>query len=243
MKGNRIWLLGTVAVIAVVVVIGWLLGISPKLAEADAATSQIADVNAQNAVHEATLAQLKEQYESLDELKADLAEMRKEIPSLQPTDEFVNWISASAQAATVFIKKITIGEPNVYGTASLAEGQAPAPVLEGEEAPVASGPAAPEGVYTIPVQIEVTGSAANIIVFSKLMQTGTRLFVVPTFTFTSEESVGIMSGYLYIIDDPNAPAFTLPTPEPTEEAAEEPTEEPSPEPSDTPTPDPTATNG
>ena len=60
MKGNRLWLLGTVAVIVIVVVLGWFLGISPKLAEGDAAISQIADVNAQNAVQQAALGQLKE---------------------------------------------------------------------------------------------------------------------------------------------------------------------------------------
>ena len=241
MKGNRIWLLGTVAVIAIVVVIGWLLGISPKLAEADAATSQLADVNTQNSVHEATLGQLKQQYEDLDELKAELAEVRKQIPSLQSADGFIDWVGASAQAATVFIKKITIAEPNPYGTTPLAEGQEAPPVPEGDEAPVPSGPTAPEGVFTIPVQIEVTGSAANIIVFSKLVQTGNRLFVVPTFTFTSEESVGILSGYLYVVDDPNTPAFVIPTAEPTAE----PTPEPTPEPTETaePSPTPTATNG
>lgn len=242
MKGNRMWLLGTVAVIAAVVVLGWFLGISPKLAEADAAIAQTADVNAQNAVQQAALGQLKQQYESLDELKADLAEIRKEIPSLQPADEFVNWISASAQSTTVFVKKIIISEPNPYGTAPVIEGQ-PAPVTDGEEV-VPSGGAAPDGVFTIPVSIEVIGSPANIIAFSKLMQLGDRLFVVSNFSYTPDESTGILSGFLYLIDDPNAPAFFIPTPEPTEDkSTEETTDQPTPEPSDTPTPDPTATNG
>jgi len=238
MKGNRLWLLGTVAVIVIVVVLGWFLGISPKLAEGDAAISQIADVNAQNAVQQAALAQLKGQYDNLDDLKKDLAEIRKEIPSMQPADEFIDFVTASATAAGVFLSKITIPEAGLYGVAAAIEGQAP-PTTETDV--VASGPGVPDGVYTIAVSIEVKGSPANIINFSRLVQLGKRLFVSSTFSFVPEDLTGTLNGFLYILDDPTSPAFPVPTATPTADPTETPA--PSDPATPTPTPSPTASNG
>ena len=234
MKGNRLWFLGTVAIIAIVVVLGWFLGISPKLAEGDLAQAQIADVNAQNAVQQAMLAQLKGQYDNLDQLRLDLAEIRKEIPSIQPADDFIDWVNSAATTATVAVTKITIGEAGLYAVPTAIEG---APTTTEDVTP--SGPAAPDGVYTIPVSIEVTGSAANVINFSKLMQLGTRLFVSPSFSFTPEKSAGLLQGFLYLVDDPSGSAFPVPEPSasPTETPAPAPTEEP------TASPTPTATEG
>lgn len=235
MKGNRLWLLGTVAVIAIVVVLGWVVGISPKLAEGSAAIAEQQTVDSQNLMQAATLAELEKKAEDIDDLRANVETLRKFIPATQSAEAFLAFVQRAADAAVVQITNITVAEPTVYGEAPIAEGAVAPPTTDENAAPI-PGATAPDGVLTIAVSIEVSGAAPNVIVFSRIVQVGDRLFVAPKFTFVPDETKGTLSGFLYVIADPAGAvvveedgAATEPTPEPTE----------TPEPS----PTPTATNG
>ena len=50
MTGNRIWMIGTALAIVGIVLLGWFLGVAPKLAEARSANEQRTTVEAQNAL-------------------------------------------------------------------------------------------------------------------------------------------------------------------------------------------------
>jgi hypothetical protein len=236
MKGNRLWVLGAVASIAIIVVVGWLLGISPKLAEADTAAREQQSVDALNATQAAEIATLKEQEENLDDLRDDLEELRAAIPDAVLADDFIDQISAAATTAGVTVTRISFAPPGAWGLAASAEGAPTTTSEPGSESPPV--PTAPEGVYTVGVTIEVLGLSVNVGYFSQLLQEGNRLFLLPSLGYEIEKTTGTLNGYLFVIRD-----STAPPPEAVSGseggADEEPEPSETPEPTESPTPTPT----
>ncbi|MGX5682072.1 hypothetical protein [Schumannella luteola] len=223
MKGNRLWLLGSVAAIVAILVVGWLLGISPRLAEASAAANEQINVDALNSVQTGEIATLRDQQENFEELEDEVDKLRAGIPESALTDTFSQAIADSAAASGATITKVAFAEPGAWGVAT---GPADAPVSESEpgtESPPI--PTAAEGVYTIAVTVELQGEAAAVLSVARQLQTGPRLFVVSGLSFdANQQNTGVITGYLFVIRDP---ALAPPTPTDT------------PAPSDTSTPTPT----
>jgi hypothetical protein len=192
-KGNRLWALGSFAAIAVIVVLGWVLGLSPKLAEADMAIAQQQTVDQQNAIQEAALVTLREQNDSIGELEKDLEELREHIPESQQVDEFVDSAQLAATSAGVVILRVVAAEGGEYGAAPVGEGQ-PAP----EAGPIEGAPA-PTGLYTIAVDVEVKGTPEAVIRFSELMQLGKRIYLVAAFSYSPDSTSGLLNGYLSVM--------------------------------------------
>lgn len=231
MKGNRLWLLGAVAAIAVIVVVGWLLGISPKLAEASAAANEQVNVDALNAVQSGEIATLRDQKENFDDLESEVETLRVGIPDEPLTDTFAQFVAESAAASGVSVVKLAFAEPGAWGVAT---GPADAPVAESEpgtESPPI--PTAPDGVYTIAVTIELRGEPSPIVAVAQRLQLGSRLFVISGLTYdANQESTAVITGYLFVIRDPALAEPTAdPTPAPTETPAPSDTSTPSPTPS------------
>ncbi len=199
MKGNRLWALGSIAAIAVIVVLGWVLGLSPKLAEAELAIAQQQTVDQQNLIQEAALVTLREQNDNIDELTADLEDLHKQIPATQEVDVFIDSAQRAAAAAGVVIMRLVAAEAGEYGAAPVGEGQ-PVP----EAGPVEGTPA-PTGLYTIALDIEVKGTPEAVIRFSELMQLGERIYFLPTFSYTPDSTSGVLNGYLSVIADASVP--------------------------------------
>ncbi len=193
MKGNRLWALGSFAAIAVIVVLGWVLGLSPKLAEADMAIAQQQTVDQQNLIQEAALVTLREQNDNIDELTADLEDLHKQVPATQEVDVFIDSAQRAAAAAGVVIMRLVAAEAGEYGAAPVGEGQ-PVP----EAGPVEGTPA-PPGLYTIALDIEVKGTPEAVIRFSELMQLGERIYFLPTFSYTPDSTSGVLNGFLSVM--------------------------------------------
>ncbi|HPM53090.1 MAG TPA: hypothetical protein PK282_12730, partial [Rhodoglobus sp.] len=62
---NRLWIFGAVLASIAIVVLGWVVGISPKLAEGDAAATQRQNVDSQNLAQEQANVLLKEQFSKI----------------------------------------------------------------------------------------------------------------------------------------------------------------------------------
>ncbi len=241
MKGNRLWLLGTVAVMAAVVLLGWFLGIAPRLAEADATGIELASVEQLNLVQEAEIAALQAQQSDTEALQEELATLRDAIPSSVRADAFVDSVTAAAAQAGVAIKSIRFEDPGPWGVAPESEG-APSPTAEESTTPPPF-PTADPGVFTVAVSIEVIGDPLATIAFARLLQEGERLFLATTFGFTTDpDKVATLSGYVFLFVDPNGPAEELegsPTaPDVDPEPSPTPTPSATPAPSGTPTPTP-----
>jgi hypothetical protein len=172
MNSNRIWAFGTAVVVVAVVALGYILGISPKLAEVAASEASLQAVRAQNAQHQAELISLREQFEHIDELEAQLEDLQVAIPADVGLPEFIRQLNTLAASTHVRIVSISAGLPTTF-----AGPQVPGTMLndDGEVVPL---PDAPPNLITIGFTIKLTGPAGAIQNFTDGLQKGDRLFFV-----------------------------------------------------------------
>lgn len=240
MNTNRIFALVTVVIVAAVLVLGWILGVSPLLAQAAAADEQRTAVEQTNQVETAKLTQMKEQYDRLDEIEVELAKLRVSMPAESDTDFTYRLLSLIQASTGATVNSIQTGEALPYGVATGAE-----VAVEPSETPTGT----PSGLYTIPVTItfdKVPGY--QVMAYASEMQNGPRLFLVTSITGDGEDSSTI-EAYMFVMHDPNAPrgaaelaySGVLPTPKAAGKVEPEPVPEPTPTPGETGTPTPTPT--
>jgi hypothetical protein len=154
---------GIVALLACVgiLALGWFFGGAPQLAARSASEQQTVVVDAQNAVHRARLAVLKEQFARLDETRAALAQLRTGLPDTISGPNFVDEVYAAAAshglavtayAATEATAPIAAAAPVVpvepaavpaTTTAATAGGAPAAPVIEAAAVTLADTAATP----------------------------------------------------------------------------------------------------
>jgi Tfp pilus assembly protein PilO len=212
MNANRIWTFGAAVVILAIIILGWMLGISPKLAEADAASADQAAVEQQNAEQEAVLVVLREQFENIDQLKLKLKDLQGELPDAPQVESFIEYATGVATSAGVVISNIKAIEPVAYGVdptaiQPVAPPPAETPPAEGGDAattPVTPPPVVvqPAALYSIGISIEVQGSPEQVMAFSKLLQDGKRIFLPTGVTFDSGDQGllgGTVTGYLFVL--------------------------------------------
>lgn len=192
MDKNRLWIIGSVLVMVVVVVLGWLVGIQPQLDAISADAEEQATVEVTNAGHAALLAKLKEDFKDIDKLNAELASLDASVPAGTEIPAFVDQLDALAVGTQVILSGITVADAQPYTpvTAPLApvagSGSTPTPAPSATSAPVPTAGIPPvtnakisaDNFATIAVQITVKGDYTNVLNFVNGLQTGTRLFLV-----------------------------------------------------------------
>lgn len=212
---NRYWIFGTVVIVGAVAALGWLLGIQPALQQAAATDAARADVQAQNAVYELQLAQLRADYENIDALRAEVEALRVAIPNHADYAGFVAELNGLAGATGTTVASVVIGDATWYTaaapsaeTAPPASGEVPAAGASAQ----AAGPSAaageqviplpsPDGTINgsnfiaIPVQLKVEGDYLS---FISALQSNQRLFLVTGFT-AEGEGPKTVSGLLYVL--------------------------------------------
>lgn len=212
MTRTRVWIAGAVVVILTIAGLGWTLGVSPMLAEADAAAQTRSTVETQNTVLAAANEVLREQFENIDELETELAELRTQLPEGPEVESFIDYINEEAIKGGVIVSTIEVVEPSTYG-ADGEEGAPPAepttPPAEGETpAPAAAGQAAAATqigamLYSVGITVTVQGSEEQVMAFARGLQDSDRLFFGKSVTFTSgsvSELGGAIRGHLFVLD-------------------------------------------
>lgn len=201
---NRIWTIGSVVVMAVVLAAGWFLGIQPQLAAADAANQARIQVQSQNATSQAVLAQLKKDYQNIDQVKQQLASLRQKVPTQVDASGFVTELNGLAGLYQVTLKSISVGDAKPYtppvAPPTPAPSRSPAPSGTpgtAAKAPGVIGATNPlitsANFIVIPVQLTVTGSYGNVLDFVSGLQTGQRLFLVSAFSSGASTVAGAPS--------------------------------------------------
>ncbi|MHB1234487.1 MAG: hypothetical protein ACYCZK_02310 [Microbacteriaceae bacterium] len=222
MEANRIWTIGSIVLMVVIVAAGWLLGIQPQLAAADAANQSRAQVHSSTVANQAVLEQLKKDYQGLDQLKQQLAALRQAVPAQADASAFVTELNALASAHQVTVKSIVVSDAKPYSPppaapASPAPSASPAPTASPSPAPPPAGtaPGASNPQITaanfivIPVQVTVSGPYGNVLDFVAGLQTGQRLFLVTAFSSgvatagpgpaVAGTTASTVSGFMYVL--------------------------------------------
>lgn len=209
MTTTRWWITGAVLAMAVIVALGWGLGIEPRLSEARAADEERVQVEAVNATYEAVLVELEELDDDLPALTRELDGLRAALPSDAQVSTLLGQLNALAARSGVALTAITAGVP-----ASFESGQpvaeAPAAPVEGDEAtepaedaPAVPAPATLENFVSVPISVTATGDQAGVLEFVERVQFGTRLFLVEGLTVVNDEKGGTVTieGMVYVLTD------------------------------------------
>jgi hypothetical protein len=111
---NRAWYFGAAVAAIAAIVLGWFLGIQPQLAAATASDAQRIAVLADNNQKEAALAELKKQYEGIDDLRAQLEELRESLPADADINGFLLQVAALNKKHGVSLTNISFTEGANY---------------------------------------------------------------------------------------------------------------------------------
>ena len=192
---NRLWVIGSVAAMVVIVLLAWFIGVAPQLASIATINAQQASVDAQNAREQAVLDRLEEDAANEQDLMAEWKLASSSVPSGTGVPRFIDQLHALAASTGVTITRITVSDAAPFVvTAPVA---ADADAASTETSTDASGAAAPTGIDAsnfafLQVGIEVAGEYPRILEFVNGLQTGERLMLVNDLDVSS------------IAQDPNA---------------------------------------
>ena len=215
-------MLGVTLVALAVVALGWVLGISPLLTQADLASSQAQAADSQNAAQQASLVKLKGQYDKLPELRAELEKLQLAVPETANLDDFLDQLQAIAQSTGVTITAFTAAEGTLYGggtTAPAAPAPTATPAPGGAAATPTTGATASASItdrlFSVPVTVAVQGTPEQVMAFTDASQKGIRFFLVTGDQFTGAAAAtgggGTLTGFVFVVRDaPAAASATVP---------------------------------
>ncbi len=216
---NRLWIIGSVTVMVIVLVAGWLLGVQPLLGAAAAADTERVGIEAQNAAQQAEIARLTEENKDLSSIEAEYSTLQKSIPASPNTAAFIQSLDGLAASTGVQVTGITVSDSQAYtvpasavaaatptdtATPSPQSTEAPAPTIPTGYIPSTSPLITPANFVGIEVGVELKGSYQAVLSFVKGLQSGDRLVLVTGFTSTtSAEDPSQVSahvdGLIYVI--------------------------------------------
>jgi Tfp pilus assembly protein PilO len=204
---NRLWIIGSVLVMVIVVALGWVVGIQPQLAATALADDQRVSVEQTNAGHQIALNKLREDFKGIDKLNQELASLSKSIPSGTNVPDYVDQLDALARANHVTLKGLTVADAQAYtpvppvapavpaapaGSSAAAAAStptaAPAPIAAPGSPPVTNANVTAQNFASLSVQITISGTYSDVLRFVNGLQTGTRLFLVSGLSTKAAES-------------------------------------------------------
>ncbi|MER3390270.1 MAG: hypothetical protein RJQ01_09575 [Microcella sp.] len=189
---TRVWTFATVITIIVVVALGWLLGVSPKLAETARYDTERAAVLQQNQLSRTTLAQIEADFERLDEFEQELAELQAEFPELPEYADAVETFLRELVSEGLALESLVVDEP------------APA---DPTVVPDQFGQVPPGTLLRVEVVATVKGELSPALAYIDALQGSARFTIVPSFTFADgrnadERSTTITIEIFMIAGDP-----------------------------------------
>lgn len=188
MNRNRLWVIGVASAMIGIVVVGWLLGISPQLAAVDSTNRNRTIIINQNRVSELTLARLKQDYIGIDTLKTRIASLQVAVPASAQLSTFVTELNLLAARHKVTVKAISISDAQPYTTPPV-----PPTSSNSSKTVILTNPKiTPTNFVVIPIQISITGVFGEVLDFVHEVQVGPRLFLVAT--LSSKTSTTSTSG-------------------------------------------------
>jgi len=184
MTTTRTWVAGTVAAALLLVTGSWFLLISPQRAQAAQLREQTATQQSANAMIRLRTQQLRAQFASLPQRRAELAEIQQQFPASTEPSALLRQLATVAADAGVSVDSITPGplQPLAGAAARTTTGTA-AGAATGTAAGAATGSTA--AVQAIATTLVVNGGYADLTLFlQKLQGSMRRAFLVETLTLT-----------------------------------------------------------
>ena len=186
LQSRRSWVLGGVGAAVLLVAIGWLLVINPRLASAGDTQSQADDNDLQNSQLIAGNHKLAESQRNMNALRTNLVRALEALPAVSDLPDFTHELTTTASATSVTLSNIGISSPTPVTNAAVApttptaaDGSA-TPATTSSATPTA--PAAPSQ-FQISVNLTTHGPLINELEFLKALQHGPRRVLVTSTSF------------------------------------------------------------
>jgi len=216
-SSNRLWVIGSVTAILILLVAGWFLGAQSFLDSAARADQERAGIEAQNTAKQAEILRLTEENKDISALTAEYKDLQASIPASSNTAAFIQGVNSLAVSTGVQVTGITVSESRAYtvpASAVVVPVDASAPESDTADAPVAAVPVGsvavtsplitPENFVGIEVGVDLKGGYSEVLSFVKGLQSGARLVLVTGFTSTTNPADSAMvtshiAGLIYVI--------------------------------------------
>lgn len=218
MNRDRILTLAIVGAIALVGILGWLVGVSPILSQVASADEERANVTSTNDLNATKLVALKKQFENIGETQAQLDKLRGSIPATADMPVFLRTIKEYGDAQGITLKSVEVSGVSAYVAPVAAApvvtpgAAAPTPTPTPTPSAPAAGTAAPavtpvapsNGLYVVPIKVSVSGTYAQVMAFAGAIQAGPRLFLVTSLALSSIDGAftGDLGGDVYAMPAP-----------------------------------------
>jgi Tfp pilus assembly protein PilO len=207
MNRTRLWTIGSVLLMVLILAGGYVLGVQPQLAAASTSDQDRLNQEAQNAVLATDLNALKTQFESIDDVRAELADIRLEIPQAADLDDLIDQLSVFASESGVTITDYVAGEATVFVPS--VDG-----AVEQAEEPVANADPSASQFVTLPIDITLEGNYDSLLSFLNSAQLGKRLFLAYGVDVSNDEEdankyVLKVSGFAYVVTGADGAADDL----------------------------------
>lgn len=212
MTRTRLIAIGAIVLMIGIPLLTWFLAIQPQLQQANTANSERSQVETINRAHEATLVELRDLDENLDELEVELADLSQMVPGDAAISTLLGQLDALAEEAGVAIVSIRAELPEYFAP----DGKKPQPPKTPSQTAGGSAETAvtddvatigDTGMITLPIKIEVLGDRDATLKFTQLAQHGTRLYLVTDMEIVTAPDDGtntILEGLVFVLLDRRA---------------------------------------
>ncbi|HEY0188701.1 MAG TPA: type 4a pilus biogenesis protein PilO [Cellulomonas sp.] len=184
LSARRLWMIGAALAAAVLLLLGWMLLISPQLDNAEASRTEAQETADANDLLRLRIVALADDYANLSTLQAELETLRGQFPTGLELPEFVRRISALASESGATVQNVTRSEPTVREDVAT--------------------------VWEVPVSLTVAGTHDQVLAYVERLQgVDDRLFLVSGFSLTADADDGCTSsitGYTFVLPEDSTTA-------------------------------------
>ncbi len=176
---TRLWTIGAAVVAALLVLVGWMVLISPQLDTASASRDEAQRTTESNDLLRARLAVLAEDHANIATLQAELDALHAQFPTSLELSDFVRRLAALATESGASVQSVARSEPAAREDV--------------------------ETVWEVPVSLTVTGTHDQILAYIERLQgVDDRLFLVSGLTLstgTDESMTGAVTGSTFVLPE------------------------------------------
>jgi type IV pilus assembly protein PilO len=174
---ERLWVLGAAVVALLLLLIGYMMFISPQNSKTNSARSELSTAKMTNARLEARIAALREQAKDLPKYEADLKAAQLALPSTSGLPDFLRSLQSIGNATLTNVASLAVGNPtdvtNVAGASSPSTSSSSSSSSNSSSSST-SRPSSSNGglhVFALPITAQVTGSVSALDAFLTQLQT------------------------------------------------------------------------
>lgn len=220
----RTWYIAAIVVAALMLVAAWFLLISPVLAEASQTNAETEDQQAKNDIARTEVTALGKEYARIDEYRAQLETIQEQITTTQRYADIQRRVAQVADDHNVVVQSLTFGTAEAIEAPTPEKPEEPDEVLdEVDETAETNDQEVTEavkplftGLFSISVDIELTGSYTDVLAAINELQTGEqRLMLINDVVLTPEEegeegtavadgTVAVLVGETFVLADPDS---------------------------------------